>query len=467
MSERWARWILTAYRYGGAAVYPVIGTYVGWRAAKGKEDHARRRERYGFTDVPRPHGPLVWMHAASVGETSAVIPMVDYLARHGLTIVLTTGTVTSARVVEQRLRDTVIHQYVPLDLKPAVSRFLDHWQPDLAVIAESEIWPMTILELGARRVPQVLINARLSDRSFAAWKKRAYLAEALMENLAHVVAQSDVDGQRYRDLGARPVTVSGNLKADTVPPPANWDDLAALESQIGKRPVWAAISTHPGEDVIAAEVHEKLKRKYPGILSIIVPRHPDRAEAISGMLDARGLSVVRRTARAPLTEATDILLGDTIGEMGLYLRLTEIAFVGKSLAGEGGQNPLEPAVLGAAVLSGKDVQNFRESYERLIANGGARIVRDGEMLAGAVSFLLSNEQVRRAMISNAVATVSEMGGALQRTIEAIDSYIRPLIVKAQLDNVDGDRRARERRQSGWGPKDFNKPSRRIGDRRLG
>ncbi len=230
MSERWARAMLSAYRFAGAAAYPLVGGYVGWRANRGKEDRSRRRERYGIASRPRPNGPLVWVHAASVGETIAVIPLIERILGFGIHVVLTTGTVTSARVADERLGQRIIHQYVPLDLKPAVSRFLDHWEPDLAIIAESEIWPMTILELGARRVPQVLVNGRLSDRSFASWKKRAFLAEALFENLAHVVAQSEVDGERFRALGARPVTVSGNLKVDTDPPPADERALADLHA---------------------------------------------------------------------------------------------------------------------------------------------------------------------------------------------------------------------------------------------
>ncbi|TIU29089.1 MAG: 3-deoxy-D-manno-octulosonic acid transferase, partial [Mesorhizobium sp.] len=229
MSERWARTFLTAYRFAGAVAYPLIGPYVAWRTSMGKEDRVRRRERYGIAGRERPDGPLIWIHAASVGETLAVIPLVKSILDYGVNIVLTTGTVTSAQVADERLGNRIIHQYVPLDLKPAVSRFLDHWRPDLAIIAESEIWPMTILELGARRVPQVLVNGRLSDRSFKSWKKRAYIAEALFENLAHVVAQSDVDGERFLSLGARPVTVSGNLKVDTTPPPADERVLYALK----------------------------------------------------------------------------------------------------------------------------------------------------------------------------------------------------------------------------------------------
>lgn len=432
MSERWARAMLATYRWAGAAVYPLIGGYVAWRASKGKEDRARRRERYGQTNRARPEGPLIWMHAASVGETVAVIGLIEHILGYGINIVLTTGTVTSAKVAEERLGDRVIHQYVPLDLKPAISRFLNHWKPDLAIMAESEIWPMTILELGVRRVPQVLVNGRLSDRSFAGWRKHPFLAEALFENLAHVVAQSEGDGERFRILGARPVTVSGNLKVDTSPPPVDPDALAQLKGEIGARKTWAAISTHPGEEAIAIEVHRMLRRRHPDILTIIVPRHPERAAALEAEFTAAGLQVARRGRKDPIRPETDILLGDTIGEMGLYLRLTEIAFVGRSLAIEGGQNPIEPAMLGTAVLAGKNVQNFRETYRRLIDRGGARLVRDRDMLAGAVNFLFNNEPARKGMMKAGLRAVEEMSGALAHTLTALEPYIQPLVLKSRL-----------------------------------
>lgn len=437
MSERWARTVLMLYRCAGAAAYPLIGSYVAWRVAKGKEDRSRSRERYGITGRERPQGPLIWVHAASVGETVAVVPLVESILDYGVNIVLTTGTVTSARLAEERLGERIIHQYVPLDLKPAVSRFLDHWQPDLAVIAESEIWPMTILELGARHVPQVLVNGRLSDRSFASWKKRPHIAAALFENLAHVVAQSEIDGERFKELGARPVSVSGNLKVDTRPPPADEGALHTLKRQIGGRPTWAAVSTHEGEEIVAAEVHATLAKRHSGLLTIIVPRHPDRAEALAEQFTGMGLKVARRSTGDRIDPDTAILLGDTIGEMGLYLRLTEIAFVGRSLTSEGGQNPLEPAMLDTAVLSGRNVQNFRESYQRLIDKGGARLVRDRAMLAGAVNFLLTNEAARRDMMAAGSATVDEMRGALARTLKSLEPYIQPLVLKARLKSADG------------------------------
>ncbi|QPC86865.1 3-deoxy-D-manno-octulosonic acid transferase [Mesorhizobium sp. NBSH29] len=437
MSERWARAMLSVYRYAGAAAYPLVGTYVGWRASKGKEEHSRRRERYGVASQPRPAGPLVWVHAASVGETVAVVPLIERILDFGIKVVLTTGTVTSARVADERLGDRIIHQYVPLDLKPAVSRFLDHWLPDIAIIAESEIWPMTILELGLRRIPQVLVNGRLSDRSFASWQKRSFIAEALFENLAHVVAQSDVDGERFQALGARPVTVSGNLKVDTDPPPVDQYALGKLVAEIAGRQTWAAVSTHEGEEMIAVEVHAKLKSRHPDLLTIIVPRHPDRGAVLHAAFGEAGLKVARRSLDEAVEPDTDILLGDTIGEMGLYLRLTEIAFVGRSLSAEGGQNPLEPAMLNTAVLSGRNVQNFRESYKRLIDGGGARLVRDGDMLAGAVHFLLNNDKARGDMITAGVHVVDDMRGALAATLKALEPYIQPLIVKSRLKNGNG------------------------------
>jgi 3-deoxy-D-manno-octulosonic-acid transferase len=440
MSIGWARSVLTAYRWGGALAYPAVGAYLALRTSRGKEDRSRVKERYGRSTIARPEGPLVWLHAASVGETAAVIPLLEYLSSLSVSVVLTTGTVTSARMASDRLGGNVIHQYVPLDLKPAVSRFLTHWKPDLAIIAESEVWPMTILELGARRVPQVLVNGRLSDRSFASWQRRSYLAEALFENLSLVVAQSELDAFRFRELGARPVVVAGNLKVDTLPPPADHAEVHSLQTQIGDRKTWAAISTHDGEEEIAADVHAMLARRHKGLLSIIVPRHPDRAGAVEDMLKGKGLTVARRSRGEGISPGIAVYLGDTIGEMGLYLRLTEVAFVGRSMTAEGGQNPIEPAALGTAVLAGQNVQNFREAYRSLIASGAAKLVKDKDTLAASVNYLFNNPASRREMIAAAQIALHNMGGALSRTLVHLEPYVQPLIVKAQLESMNGKKK---------------------------
>lgn len=432
MSERWARNLLSAYRLLGSTAYPFIGTYIAYRTSRGKEERGRRSERYGKTAIARPQGPVVWAHAASVGESVAIIPLVESIAATGIHVVMTTGTVTSARLVADQLGSMVIHQYAPLDLQPAVNRFLDHWKPDLVIGCESEIWPVTVLSLSARHIPHVLVNGRLSDRSFAAWEKRPALAEALFENFAHVIAQSELDGERFRKLGARPVSVSGNLKVDTAPAPADPQALSALQRQIAGRRTWAAISTHDGEEEIVAEVHQMLSVRYPQLLTIIVPRHPHRAPEIEAMLVEKGLKVAARSRGDTIEADTNVLLGDTIGEMGLYLQLTDIAFIGNSLTKSGGHNPLEPAMMGTAVLTGRNVQNFREAFQRLIKNGGARVVKDRNMLAGAINFLFNNPQHLRTMINAGANTVRDMRGALDRTLSALEPFIQPLILQAQL-----------------------------------
>ncbi|MGI2035071.1 lipid IV(A) 3-deoxy-D-manno-octulosonic acid transferase [Rhizobium panacihumi] len=431
MSKGLARVALTGYRVVGILAYPFTGGYLAYRTVKGKEDRQRRLERFGYASQPRPFGPLVWVHAASVGETLAVIPLIREFGRRGIHVLLTTGTVTSAALVENRLGNEVIHQYVPLDVKFAVKRFVNYWRPDVAITAESEIWPTTIAELNRRHIPQIRVNARISDRSFDRWKGFGGIAEQLFGKMALVVARSDVDAERFRDLGAWPVTVSGNLKGDTDPPPADPAVVDAYLAQIGNRKTWAAICTFAGEETAAATVHRALKPRN-NQLTIIVPRHPERGDEIEAMLVEQGLKVARRSRNDVVTPDTDIFLGDSIGEMGMYLRLTEVSFVGRSLTAEGGQNPIESAMLGCAVLSGSNVQNFRETYQQLIRKGGARMIRDTEMLAKAVHYLLTNDIARRNMIDAGQEAIQDMRGALSATVKALEPYINPLAVSAAL-----------------------------------
>ncbi|MDY8109338.1 lipid IV(A) 3-deoxy-D-manno-octulosonic acid transferase [Fulvimarina sp. 2208YS6-2-32] len=439
MSEGKARAVLSAYRLLGSAVSPILRPYISYRTRIGKEDRARKRERFGHAGVMRPEGvPLVWIHAASVGETLAVAPLARAIAADGLSVLMTTGTRTSAEIVETRMSDCVIHQYVPLDVKAAVTRFLDHWKPDLAIFAESELWPVTLRQLSERRVPQVLVNARLSDRSFERWKKAHWFAEALIENFALVIAQSDIDAERYRRLGAGTVTVAGNLKADSDAPACDEAVLAEISQAIGARPAWAALSTHAGEEMAAATCHIGLKRRHRGLLTIIVPRHPDRGNEIAEELRSTGLRVAQRSMGAVPTDATDIFLGDTMGEMGLYLRLSDIAFIGKSLIGEGGQNPMEPAMLGRAILCGRYVQNFRDVYQRFVEDGACAIVRDEAGLTREVDALLSDPARRAAMGAAGAASVATMRGAQERTLRALSPYINPLKLAVSLDRRSDD-----------------------------
>lgn len=430
--DLWARFALRLYRGLGSMFYPFTGPFLRARASRGKEDLARRKERYGYASVDRPEGPLVWVHAASVGESLAIMPLIERIDSFGINVVMTTGTVTSAAATHNRLPKRTVHQYVPMDMKRAARRFLDHWQPDLAIFAESELWPTIIQELAARNVPQILVNARMSDRSYRRWARRPALAEVIFGQLSQVVAQSEVDGDRFRDLGAPWITVVGNLKIDVGVPDGDPEATDALNEMIGDRPRWIAVSTHEGEEEMVMRVHDMLAAHVPDILTIIVPRHPERCGEIAEMIRDRGYYVVTRSSNEPIGIGTDIFLGNTIGEMGLYLRLAAIAFMGNSLGSEGGHNPVEPALTGTAILSGRYVQNFRDTYQSLLEAGGARLVRDEQMLAGHVLHLLRSEKDLAAMQRAARETVSGMTGALERSIQALDPYVMPLRVEAGL-----------------------------------
>jgi 3-deoxy-D-manno-octulosonic-acid transferase len=433
MSERWARWALAAYRVVGNASYPFLGPFLAVRARRGKEDRARRHERYGYPSVERPKGPLVWLHAASVGESLAILPLAERIGGSGINSLLTTGTVTSATIIKNRLPARAVHQFVPLDMRRAIRRFVGHWRPDIAIFAESEVWPMIVLELERRRVPLVLVNARMSDRSFDRWSRMPKIAEALFEKIGHVVAQSDIDAERFRQLGARPVTISGNLKVDAADLACDEAELDRLRVAVGRRPVWIAASTHGGEEEIAIAVHRRLLEQFPDLLTIIAPRHPERALEVCTLLDRAGLAYARRSTKDTLTAQTRVYVGDTIGEMGLFFRLSEVAFVGRSLAASGGQNPLEPAALGVPVISGRNVENFRDAYRSLLAAGAARLVRDEDMLAQNVAYLLEHKIERRRMAEAGRTTVADMRGALDKTLKVLESHLFPLAVLKDLE----------------------------------
>ncbi len=440
MARTFPRLAFGAYRVAGQVFRPVSGFYLAARTLAGKEERGRRRERYGRASAERPAKPLVWIHAASVGELNAVAGLVDHLARHDVHVLVTTSTVTAAAIAVHRFAGPVTHQYRPLDIPAMMRRFLDHWRPDLVISCESEIWPTTIHLLAERRIPHALVNARMSDRSFARWRKRPGLAAALLDSYAMILAQSDEQATRFSELSGRRVVSTGNLKADAQIPSADPEEVRRLGAALGERATWAAISTHAGEERMAAEVHQMLARRHPDILTLIVPRHAERGDAIASELEAAGLHVARRSRDEMPDRHTDIWLGDTMGELGLYLRLTGIAFIGRSLADEatGGQNPLEAAMLDTAILTGPAATNFRDAFEQLRKSGGAKLVKDRETLAGAVNFLLMRPSMRNRMAAAAADAAGKMRGALDATLRELDRYIHPLIVDATFRSESDD-----------------------------
>jgi 3-deoxy-D-manno-octulosonic-acid transferase len=393
------------------------------RARRGKEERTRIGERRGEATRARPQGKLAWLHGASVGETLSMLPLIERLTQRGLTVLVTSGTVTSARLLEWRLPPGAIYQFVPVDVPAYVRRFFDHWRPDLALIAESELWPNLIVEADERGIPMVQVNGRMSERSFRRWQRMPALIGALLGRFDLCLAQSRPDADRLSRLGAPRVGVAGNLKFDVPPPPADPLRLSALTGLVGDRPVWVAASTHPGEEEQIIAVHLALVSRFPTLLTIIAPRHPHRGEEIARMAEEARLHVGLRSRGLEPDGATDIYVADTIGELGLFYRLASVVFMGGSLVPHGGQNPIEPGKLGAAIVHGPHVHNFVDVFAALDKNGGAIAVSDDEHLARTLSSLLLDGHRMRAMARAAADTVESLGGAVDRTLQAIEPFV--------------------------------------------
>lgn len=422
---------ISLYGLAGSSAMPLAGALLNWRGRHGKEDAARRGERFGIAPRPRPDGPLVWVHAASVGETLTALPLIGRLALRGPAVLLTTGTVTGAQIVRNRLPLRAIHQYAPIDTPVAICRFLDHWRPDLVLFTESEFWPTILKELNARGVPLAVINGRVSDRSFRAWRIFRPVARAMLRRIDLCLAQTPLDAERLRLLGARRVLVSGNLKFDVPPPHAEAATLAAMRNAIGDRLVLVAASTHPGEEQPVIRAHAALARRGSKLLTIIAPRHPERGAALAEEVAAAGLAVRRRSTGETPEAATDIFIADTIGEMGVWYGLAGLAFLGGSLVPRGGQNPIEPAKLHVPVLHGPHVGNFREAYVALAAADAAVGVEGEASLLEAIEALVENPGMRTQIADKAQACVAGFAGALDRTLEALQPLLLPLVADAE------------------------------------
>lgn len=400
---------------------PAVRLYLDRRLAAGKEDSARRGERFGTAARPRPPGRLAWIHAASVGEANSVLVLIDRLLAEtpDLTVLMTTGTVTSAELMARRLPERAFHQYVPVDLPAAVDRFLDHWRPDLVLWTESEIWPNLLAAVRTRGIPAALVNARMSERSFNRWRCASGLITPLLSTFQVTLAQSEEDADRLRRLGAPGVVSVGNLKFSAEPPPADPTALETLRAACAGRPVWLLASTHPGEDELAATVHEALAARLPGLLTLLIPRHAHRGTDIAALLRGRGLTVSRR-GEGTLPAATDAVhIADTMGEMGLFYRLAPVVCMGGSFVPHGGQNPVEPALLGCAVLYGPHMWNFAEITRQLEGAGGALPVPGTEALPDAVGRLLSDEAARARVVAGATAVTEGNRRIVDRALAAL------------------------------------------------
>jgi 3-deoxy-D-manno-octulosonic-acid transferase len=405
------------------------------RVKRGKEHRARLAERRGEAGIARPRGPLVWLHSASVGELASVLPLIERIRSRGVNMLVTSGTVTSGGLAEQRLPHGVIHQFVPIDVPRFVRRFLNHWRPNLALFVESDLWPNIMIETSRRNVPMILVNGRLSENSFRRWR---YLPDTIVNLLRRFdlcLAGTPGDAERLSKLGAPRVVTTGNLKLDVPAPPADPAHLNALQDAILGRPVIAAASTHPGEESLMIEAHRRLRESFPGLLTLIAPRHPERGPGVVAIAAAAGLKVALRTRGERPSPATDIYVADTVGELGLIYRLAPIVFIGGSLVRHGGQNPIEAAKLGAAILHGPHVWNFAEIYSALDDARGAVLVNDADLLTAQLGAWLSDPAACAGVADAARATVEGLSGALERTSQSLDPYLMQLQLRQRAGHA--------------------------------
>ena len=370
-------WPLTLYSGLTRLLGPVAYRRVAAKLSAHGTDTARIPERMGRATLTRPEGPLMWFHAASVGESLSVLALIAHMGQQdkALGFLITSGTATSGEVLARRLPPRTLHQFAPLDTRPAMERFLDHWQPDAGVFVESELWPHMIGMSAARNVPLALINARISQRSARGWRRFAGTARHVLRNFALIHCQDGATAQVLQSLGLPQAEAGGNLKSASGPAPYDPKVLKAMQKAVGNRPIWVASSTHPGEEKIVLATHSALLKDHPDLLLILVPRHPERAEDVLGM--THGMTCARRGAGEALTPDTQIYLADTMGETGLWYALAPIVFLGGSLTPVGGHNPFEPAHADVALLHGPLYANFAGAYAALVAAAASQQVADG------------------------------------------------------------------------------------------
>ena len=361
---------------------PFIFIWLTIRYVKGKEDKQRFLERLGISKKTRPQGRLVWMHGASVGECLSMLPLVKKLLEENkdLSIMVTSGTVTSASLMAKRLPERAFHQYIPVDFPWATKRFVSHWKPTAVLWFESDFWPNMLMDIHNQNIPLILLNGRISDKSFTRWQKFSYTIRAIQSLFSLSFGQTKEDARRLEVLGAKNVVCEGNLKFSAVCPPFDMKELKTIKKLIGERPCWCMASTHSNEEEMGAFVHKEIQKEYKNLLTVITPRHPNRADEIEKMLCKNGLTVARRSRKENITAKVDVYLADTIGEMGLIYQLTPYVFVGGSLIPFGGQNMLEPMRLRRAVFIGPHAFNFREIVAQAKKGKALIEVEDKEML---------------------------------------------------------------------------------------
>ena len=412
---------------------PLIRLYLLYRRLHGKEPNKRFRERLGIANKERPSGFLIWLHGASVGEAISMLPVINQLKIEYpiANFLVTTGTVTSSKILQSKLPNGIIHQFIPVDRLFGVQRFLDHWNPEIALWWESEFWPNLITEAKARDVKMVLVNGRISIRSFLNWKRFPGVIQTILSAFSLCLAQSSEDAGRLIELGAIKAEYLGNLKLASSRLPVDEEAFNNLKKTCEGRPLWLAASTHPGEEMIAWQVHTRVVAKFPNLLTLIVPRHPERGARIAQELIEQGAEVALRSRNEKITSTTDIYLADTLGELGVFFQLCPIVFMGKSILGKGGQNPIEPARFGCTVLAGPHMENFSDIIFQMKESSPVQEVTDAKSLANCVNQLLLRTKKRRTInFDDKLSLLSEA-----EIIENLMVRLRPIIEQSRATGI--------------------------------
>ena len=411
---------LRAWRVLTSMASPFARLLLRRRATRDKEDWTRLNERLGMAGLARPEGRLVWIHGASVGESLSALPLIEKLQEHA-GVLVTSGTVTSAAMMGLRLPAGALHQFVPLDMPGAVNRFLDHWKPDAGLFVESDLWPNLILGAASRGVKLALVNARISARSAERWGWAKRSMARLLSAFDMVLAQDEDGAARFRALGGRNVQVVGSLKADAPPLPCDEEALIELRRQIGNRPVLLAAQTHPGEDETLLPAHDLLRGRFPDLLTILVPRHTTRAADIEMLCGSRAAK--RRSSGDKISPQTAVYIADTMGELGLFYRLTRFCFLGGTLAPLGGHNVLEPAALHCAVLAGPNTASAPRAYEAVLKAQRFGLVTSSADIAREAGRLLENPAMAMAAGDAAARGAATQSGAVARTAAALAAML--------------------------------------------
>lgn len=411
---------LALYAAATRLAEPLAPGLLSRRAARGKEDPARVAERLGHASGPRPPGPLIWLHGVSVGESLSLLPLAQALAATGRTLLVTSGTRTSAELLATRLPPGVIHQYAPVDAPSAVRRFLDHWRPDAGVLVESELWPNLILAAKARGVKLALVSARMTQASADGWARAPGAARTLLSAFDLILPQEAETEARLTRLGAS-TGPRLNLKLVGEPLPFDEGELTRLKAAIGPRKVVLAASTHPGEEEIIAAA---FRAAQTDALLIVAPRHPDRGEPVAKLLTDQGLKTARRGAGEPLGPDTQVYVADTLGEMGLFFRAADVAVMGGSyVPGVGGHNPLEPARLSVAIVTGPHAFNAAAIYAEMFIEVAAIETPDAATLTRDLRGLLTQPLIARRIGEAALTYAERQGAALDEAL----ALLKPLL----------------------------------------